>query len=589
MSEKNNLSEIAELKKPFLEEFTYYAPRCLKIQIEDTTKGSNLIPFTLKSTQRVMEAVLKDIKAKGRLIRIIILKARRQGLSTWVGGRAYWHTSNKFNRYAVTVTHEPEATDFIFKMTKRFHNLVPPIFQPATKQNNAKLLEFNNKEGTGLDSAFRVGTAGKSDYGSGQLIHYLHCSEVAKWDANNATDLLTSLLQTVPKDPDTEIYLESTARGIGGEFHTRFKGARFRYIAKINKEGRISYSCTVNEDAEVSNQYSMVFIPWYIDPKYQMPVSEYEEMTNSIFELDEEERQMKEEHNLTDDHLVWRRWAISNLCGGNIETFWQEYPTTWEEAFLTSGNPLFDNKKLSILKKNAPTPIARYDLLFHNLQWAAEKLGKLRVWKEPEPGRHYIVGADISEGLTLGDFSCADVIDHITGEQVAHWHGKIDIDLFAKVLFHLGTRYNNAWLGPEKNNAGIGVINRLHNDMEYSKLYVEQVPDPPNKSKKRYGWVTNKSTKYEMTQYLIEDVREDSHGIKCAETFEEMMSFKEQENGKREADAGCFDDRVMSLAIAKILRVKLPPPSRTNRPGGFQPKGRIGRANNGRQALKGIV
>ena len=582
-------STIAELKKPFLESFSYYAPRCLKIQIEDTTKGSNLIPFTLKSTQRVMEAVVKDIKAKGRLIRIIILKARRQGLSTWVGGRAYWHTSNKFNRYAVTVTHEPEATDFIFKMTKRFHNLVPPIFQPATKQNNAKLLEFNNKEGTGLDSAFRVGTAGKSDYGSGQLIHYLHCSEVAKWDANNATDLLTSLLQTVPKDPDTEIYLESTARGIGGEFHTRFKGARFRYIAKIHKEGRISYNCTVNEDAEISNQYSMVFIPWYIDPKYQMPVSEYEEMTNSTFELDKEEREMKEEHNLTDDHLVWRRWAVSNLCGGNIETFWQEYPTTWEEAFLTSGNPLFDNKKLYLLKKHAPKPIARYNLQFHNNQWIADKDGKLKVWKEPEPGRHYIIGADVAEGLAQGDFNSADVIDHLTGEQIAQWHGKVDTDLYAKILYSLGMRYNKAWLGPEKNNAGISVINRLHNDMEYPKLYVEQVPDPPNKSRKRYGWVTSRATKPEMIDYLVEDVREDSHGIKCAESFEEMMSFKAQEGGALEADPGCFDDRVMSLAIAKILRVKLPPPSRTNRSGGFQPKGRIGRANKGRPALKGIV
>ena len=589
MSEKE-LSEIAELKRPFLESFAYYAPRCLKIQIEDSTQGSNLVPFKLKSTQLVMEAVVKDIKARGRLIRVVILKARRQGLSTWVGGRAYWNTSNKFNRYAVTVTHEPEATDFIFKMTKRFHNLAPPMFKPKALQNNAKLLEFNTPDGKGLDSAVRVGTAGKKDYGSGMQINYLHLSEVAKWDKTIATDLLTSLLQPIPKDPDTEVYLESTAKGVGGEFHTRFKGARFRYIAKISKDFKVTYSYKVNDSADVSNQYSMVFIPWYIDPKYKISVKEYEEITGTSFEIIKEEKEMMDGHNLILDQMVWRRLAIANECGGNIETFWQEYPTTWEEAFLTSGNPLFDNKKLERLMEAAPTPITRYNLIHHNAQWAADPSGKLRVWKEPEPGRHYIVGADVAEGVIKGDFSCADVIDHLTGEQVAQWYGHIDIDLYAQVLFHLGKRYNNAWVGPEKNNAGIGVINRLHNDMEYGKLYVEQVPDPPNKTKKRYGWVTGKNTKPEMIQYLIEDIREDSHGIKCAETFEEMMSFKEQEDGKLEADAGCFDDRVMSMAIAKILRVRLPAPHRTNRStGGFQPKDRIGRGKNGKTLLKGII
>jgi hypothetical protein len=93
-----------------------------------------------------------------------------------------------------------------------------------------------------------------------------------------------------------------------------------------------------------------------------------------------------------------------------------------------------------------------------------------------------------------------------------------------------------------------------------------------------------------MTQYLIEDVREDSHGIQCAETFEEMMSFKEQEDGKREADQGCFDDRVMSLAIAKILRTRLPAPHRTNKEtGGFKPKDRIGKSASSGRKLKGII
>lgn len=580
-----------------LKYFTYYAKECLKIQVRedssdtsDTTGGSSLQPFKLKNPQLIIEAVIKDIKSKGRLVRVVLLKARRQGASTEVVGRLYWHTSTKFNRYAVIVTHEPEASEFIFQMAKRFHNLVPKMIQPAQTKNNARLLEFNTPDGTGLDSAIRVGTAGKKDYGSGMKANYLLLSEVAKWDKNIAPDLLTSILQTVPEDPDTEVFLESTAKGIGGEFHARFTGAKHRYIAQINKKYEIVYEYGINGDADESNEFSMIFIPWYIDSGYKTSVDKYKEKTNADFILRTDEQKMMEEHNLIIEQMVWRRLAIANKCGGNVETFWQEYPTTWEEAFLTSGSPLFDNKKLEVLKKAAPKPIARYNLSYHNGQWVADENGKLRVWKEPEPGRHYIIGADVAEGLSDGDFSCADVIDHLTGEQVAQFHGKIDLDLYAQVLFHFGTRYNNAWLGVEKNNAGVGVINRLHNDLEYGKLYVEQIPDPPNKPKNRYGWVTGKNTKPEMVQYLVEDIREDSHGIKCAETFGEMMSFKEQDDGKLEADAGCFDDRVLSIAIAKILRVRLPAPHRTNRPtGGFQVKDRIGQHKGGKRVLKGII
>ena len=52
---------------------------------------------------------------------------------------------------------------------------------------------------------------------------------------------------------------------------------------------------------------------------------------------------------------------------------------------------------------------------------------------------------------------------------------------------------------------------------------------------------------------LKQIVGEDDPGIRCAETYEEMMNFKRQKDGREEADQGTFDDRVMSIAIGKHL------------------------------------
>lgn len=231
-----------------------------------------------------------------------------------------------------------------------------------------------------------------------------------------------------------------------------------------------------------------------------------------------------------------------------------------EHAFLGSGRPVFDNLKLLTLKDTLPAPVARYECLISTYQWLAKDDGRLWVWEEPKSGGAYIISADVSEGLKEGDFSCADVIDHRTGLQVAQWHGKIDPDAFGLILIALGRRYNNAWIAPERNNHGLMVVTVLVNE-NYPRVYAEMVPEPPGKPRKRFGWLTSNATRPLIIDNLIKEVRENSHGIRCPKTIEEMMSFKIQDNGKMEADVNRNDDRVMSYAIGKHLRLVLPLPS----------------------------
>ena len=547
---------IEEIEEELVTSFRTYAPKCLKVQ---TVKG-NLIPFEFNVAQDLLDRIIEETLAAGRLVRLCVLKARREGVSTYVEGRFYWKTSTRPNRYAATVTHDPDATETLFNMTKRFYDHTPPEFKPEDKYNNKGLLHFD-----GLDSAFRVATSEKVHFGSGLAIHYFHPSEVSKWAVHTQSNLLTSALQAVPDDKDTEIIFESTAFGIGGAFYSRYWGCGYRYSAVL-ESGRPVLKFEINEDADPDDAYTSVFFPWFIFPQYRMQVP-------VDFKRTAEEEDLVRLHGVDDQQLYWRRWTIANKCNAVEENlgktplmiFWQEYPSTPEEAFLATGRTIFDSIKVNELKKIAPKPIARYDCLLSNGQWIAKADGALRVWKEPMPGRQYVVGGDVAEGLLHGDFDSADVIDRLTGEQVAHWHGKVDPDQWGQILYWLGMRYNTAWLAPERNNHGNTTVAALFR-MQYPLLYVELIPEPPGKPRKRYGWLTTERTKHLCIDNLVSILRENSAGINCAETYAEMLTFVLKDNGKIEAQEGLNDDRVMSYAIAKYVSKTLPLPSMVQDP-----------------------
>lgn len=541
--------------------FRTYAEGCLKVQ----TKKGKLVSFKFNVAQDLLDRIVNEIIAAGRLVRVVVLKARREGVSTYVEGRFYWKVSFRENRYAATVTHEPDATQTLFNMTKRFHDHVDPLFRPPVKYNNKTLLEFE-----GLDSSFRVGTTEKEHFASGQGIHYMHLSEVSKWPPHTQVNLLTSALQAVPDDLDTEIFYESTAYGIGGAFHHRYFSARYRYYAAL-ENGKPVLKFEINEDADPNDVYTSVFFPWFIFPEYRMKAP-------SDFLLTKEEVEYAKLHGVDNDQLYWRRYTIANKCNPTGENlgktpemiFWQEYPSTQEEAFLATGRTIFDAIKVNALKQAAPKPISRYDCLLSSGQWIAKPDGALKVWEEPIPGRKYIIGGDVAEGLLHGDFSCCDVIDHLTGKQVAQWHGHTDPDQFSDVLYWLGIRYNTAWLVPERENHGYTTVKRLV-DRRYPLIYVELAPEPPGPPRKRYGWSTNKKTKHLCIDNLVSILRENSHGIQCAETFGEMLSFVLKDDGTMGAQEGLNDDRVMSMAISQFARTVLPLPAmqQTLTPGGI--------------------
>ena len=78
--------KLKQVRKRLFEDFSFYAKAALSIR----TKTGQIQRLVLNPAQKILDdAVRKQLDAEGK-VRIIILKARQQGLSTYTGGYLYF-------------------------------------------------------------------------------------------------------------------------------------------------------------------------------------------------------------------------------------------------------------------------------------------------------------------------------------------------------------------------------------------------------------------------------------------------------------------------------------------------------------------
>ena len=184
-------------------------------------------------------------------------------------------------------------------------------------------------------------------------------------------------------------------------------------------------------------------------------------------------------------------------------------------------------------------------------EWVDEKDGPVQVFREPEEGRPYVIGGDTSgEG---SDFFVAQVLDNITGEQVAVLRHQYDEDTYAKQVYCLGKYYNDALVGIEANFSTFP-IKRLE-QLGYRNQYVREVEDSYTGAvQQAFGFRTTAVTRPVIIGELVEAMREGIGTVNDRTTLEEMLTFVRNDRLRPEAEPGAHDDCVMALAIAWHLR-----------------------------------
>lgn len=526
--------DVKKLIEKLYKDDRLYMEKCLKIR----NKEGKLVPFKWNPMQEKSDRLIYEHQvSKGKPVRVIWLKARQHGISTYCEGKIFKKTATNPYRNALIIAHEDKATQNLFAMSKLFYESLPPLLRPMKKYSNESALVFENPTNNdeekyrnpGLRSKITVATAKNVDTGRSAMIQSLHASEVAFWD--NPETLMLGILQCVPDLPNTEVYIESTANGVGGYFYDLWHKA-----------------------VRGENDYLPIFLAWFENPEYSTPFESEKAKKAFMKTLDDEEKVLYREFKLTPEQLHWRRRCIANKCNGSIEQFHQEYPSTPEEAFIASGRPKFNQQSLKKYREKQEKPIMKgyLEIKDKQLKFIEDSSGYINIWKMPQPNKFYVIGADVSEGLATGDYSCAVVLDE-DFDLVASWYGHIDPDLFGDELVKLGMFYNEAYLGIESNNHGLTTIKSVLRK-EYWNIYYQKSYDKiDEKITKKIGWNTNRRTKPIMINTLAEYIREMWLGIKWDTLISECFTYIIEEDGSTNAQAGAHDDTIMATAIALQL------------------------------------
>lgn len=504
------------------EDFERYCLNNLKIK----TESGEIVPLVFNPIQKIIiNHVIDDLRS-GRPVRYIILKARKEGVSTVVEALIYWWTATHKNVHSKIVAHDRDTAMELYEMFRRYYDNSNPIFKPQTKYNTRTDLTFDNEQGTGLKSMIDVSSAKDTGTGRGMTITCLHGSEVSLWA--DGSELMAGLMQAIPKIPNTMIFLESTANGIGDFFHKTWQAA---------KAG--------------NSVFTPLFFSWNDRPDYSRPVPKN-------FKLTQEEEDIKSKYRLTDEQMAWRRETMREFAD-NPKKFYQEYPLTDIEAFLSSGSSRFDISALVKMEEKC-YPAKCYDLIEeHGKSMLDKKISykaievdnaPLKIWKIPDPSKEYVIGADVAEGIEQ-DYSVATIMDKEEMETVARWRGDIEPADFGEILDTLGKYYNNALIACEVNNHGLTTIQRLR-DLSYPNLFRREknIDTRLEKFTEKLGWQTTTKTKPLMINALSEAINLGKIKDYDLTFVRECMEYTVDERGKTNAQVGSHDDTVIATAIA---------------------------------------
>lgn len=482
-----------------------------------------VVPFVLFPSQEkyINEMTFRDD----------ILKPRQLGFSSIIEAVFTVDFLTRPNSRGVIISHETDATQRLLDKVKFF------LESFARRHGKVFTLKYNSKSelvNSDLGSVLYVGTAGSRTFGRGDTIHNCHLSEYAFYP--NPQEIFTGISQAVPANG--RIIIESTANGVGNDFHKKWVDA---------KNGVSSFSAH--------------FFPWFDHGKYFINVADG-------FTLESDEQDYANRFSLNKGQMAWRRNKIKEL--GDDDKFKQEYPATDYEAFLSSGRSVFSNVTLDwYLQHTVREPVAVGNTVgFRPVVFDHNEKGFLRVYEWPKVGEQFIIGADVAE---VNDYSCAQVINRTTLEQVAVWHGRCDADIFGRELYRLGMFYNQATVAVERNNQGIATLYTMR-DLDYPMLWFrERVGEIAEHQTQELGWVTDTKTKDLLISEARELIRTKSVILNDKDTIRELMAYIYIEQGTKGrwlagAESGEHDDRVMALMIALQMYARVPLASSSDNP-----------------------
>lgn len=435
------------------DEFDYYSENLLKIE----TKRNHVEPFVLNPPQRIIHSAVEGQRALGIPPRIVVLKSRQEGVTTYGQGVMFWDSHRRSNVHNLMVAHKTEAAQNILNMTKRFHDNLPPApagsipafpFRLDTANRSKRELRFKD-----TDSSIEVAVAGDGG-GRSYTATSVHLSELAFYE--NAEDTFTAIMQTVPDTLESLVIAESTPNGWGNFFHQLWLNAR-----------------------SGESDWVPIFIPWFHLPEYRrspaVPEARYTD----------EERELAAKHSLDGRQISWRRYCLSTKCNSDRDKFDQEYGEDEQRTFLSSGRRVFEaehvhhyQQSLEVYERQAIELRARPSEIVVSEDPKKPRIepvanGRLLILRPPVRRHLYTAGVDISSGDRGADPCDIVIFNRHTMDVDAIWHGRQPPEMLAVTAVGLCWYYNEALMNPEANADGSLFIYKSV-ELGYANFYMRR-------------------------------------------------------------------------------------------------------------------
>lgn len=500
-------------------------------------KNKRNVPFFFNDVQRDF---IEQTEKLGRSKPFFVLKGRQQGFTTIITAIQLSYAIVRKNFAGFTLADRDDNTKAIFiDKAKVMYNALPERLKPHEKLNSVNEMYFDK-----LNSSWRVASA-TANVGRSRTLSFIHYSEAAQYRCSLA-DLQKSISAAAVADA-LQVY-ETTAKGF-------------------------------NEAKELwdSGACHNLFYEWWKTPEY---VSyEYEYLENADAWLSDRLKVLTQK-GLSKEQLAWYAKTYSQYI--DKAAIRQEYPCSPEEAFVSSGDCIFDRDDISnylstfdvssrlgrfeykkVLKelKDDYGNILGVEQRIEDISFVEDKNGFISIVEEPfceekngaRRVKPYVIGADTA-GTGI-DYFTAKVIDNTCGKCVATLRKqKIDEDLFAEQLYCLGKYYNDALLGVEINYSRHPV--RVLRQLRYENLYMsKKMTTGADVPENYYGFVTSSVTRPIIISNLVSVMRENIRLETDRETLKEMTTFIKRADGRHAASDGAHDDLVMASAIAHYIAI----------------------------------
>lgn len=526
-----------------LSDFSVFCEKCLLID----DKNGRKIPFVLNRAQRYFaELLLKHVfSTNPQPVTVVVLKARQMGYSTLLCAlELYILIRFENNEYASLnlkhFLHLGSMADEMLqdKMLPMIESMHQTFFGDFYMNKDERKISCVGFKGQRRNNKIRYYTANSGESGRGGTAQILVIDEAG-----------------YVKD------LGQLQRAVGSATPTVGLGLQV-FVSTANGINSFYDLCNL---AQSDPKMEFMFLPWFLMEDYVLPPDDVDEDNLLDYEkrMIEEMKKWELPEHLHLAKIAWYRDHLVSKKGNDLSAMRQEFPTTWQEPFISSDSPAFPTEKLlSMLSEEDREPLG-YAINNPDGKIIEGKEWDIRIYKKPQPGKKYDMIIDPAFGGAEADNTAIRVVEQRTLEDCAVYGTKDEPSDVAELAVALARYYNNAIVNIEKNRGEL-MLSYMRN-LRYNNFYIDRARFIKSDPFKSIGTNITKTTREKGIQRLRALITTGQFTTKDEETLQELLHFnyvgtgasrKAQACGNKPDGTPYHDDHVMALVNWALMLPK---------------------------------